>query len=356
MGGAYLVSGIQQIGIGVADLEESFRWYRQSFGTDIPVFDDAGEAPFMVRYTGGVVQSRRAVLAMNLQGGSGFEIWQYTSRTAEPARARGGGWATSGSSPRAIKARDPGRRARLPGAPGCGPADRRRAGPDRRAPLLPARSLGTPLRGRRRPGVVRRRPSPDRRPVRLRPRGERRGAEPAALPRHRRLRHGDLRPRRDVHGLREPARRTQARASRAPRPRRPAQRRVQPPSRLEPHRARSAAGGAAARRLYDGRFWGDPGFIHLCFDVRRDVRSAGALRAAGFPFTVDSASSFEMGEAAGRFAYVEDPDGALIEFVETHRLAIAKRLGLYLDLRRRDPGRPLPALMLRALALSRVRD
>ena len=31
-------------------------------------------------YTGGTVQSRDAVLAVNMRGGSGFEIWQYTSR------------------------------------------------------------------------------------------------------------------------------------------------------------------------------------------------------------------------------------------------------------------------------------
>lgn len=45
---------------------------------------------------------------------------------------------------------------------------------------------------------------------------------------------------------------------------------------------------------------------------------------AGFPFTVDSADSFDMGEAAGRFTYIDDPDGTWIEFVETHKVPIAK--------------------------------
>ena len=110
------------------------------------------------------------------------------------------------------------------------------------------------------------------------------------------------------------------------------------------------------RRTYEGRYWGDPGFIHLCFDVSGMAALKGRCAEAGFPFTVDSASSFAMGEAAGHFAYIEDGDGTLIEFVETHRVAVAKRLGLYLDLSRRDPRRPLPAILLRALALNRVRD
>jgi hypothetical protein len=62
------------------------------------------------------------------------------------------------------------------------------------------------------------------------------------------------------------------------------------------------------------------------------------------------------GLGVGRFAYLEDPDGTLIEMVETHRVPILKKLGIHLDLRRRDPGRPLPDWMLKLLALGRVRD
>ena len=44
----------------------------------------------------------------------------------------------------------------------------------------------------------------------------------------------------------------------------------------------------------------------------------------GYPFTVDSSrafnegESFDMGEAAGQFAYIEYPDGSLIDLVEAH--------------------------------------
>jgi hypothetical protein len=65
--------------------------------------------------------------------------------------------------------------------------------------------------------------------------------------------------------------------------------------------------------------------------------------------------SFDMGEAAGHFAYIEDPDGTLIEFVETHKVPIIKALGWYLNMTKRDPHKPLPAWMIRTLSFSRVK-
>jgi hypothetical protein len=77
---------------------------------------------------------------------------------------------------------------------------------------------------------------------------------------------------------------------------------------------------------------------------------------AGFAFTVDSSNSFDMGKAAGHFTYCEDPDGTLIEFVETHKVPIFEKLGLYLNLRKRNPSKPLPRWMVKMLSLNRVRD
>jgi catechol 2,3-dioxygenase-like lactoylglutathione lyase family enzyme len=109
------------------------------------------------------------------------------------------------------------------------------------------------------------------------------------------------------------------------------------------------------RRIFGHRFWGDLGFIHLCFDVTgmEDLKDASVY--AGFPFTIDSQDSFDMGEAAGRFAYIEDPDGTLIEFVETHKMPLLKKFGWYLDLQKRSPAKPLPRWMIKALALGRVK-
>ena len=79
----------------------------------------------------------------------------------------------------------------------------------------------------------------------------------------------------------------------------------------------------------------------------------------GFPFTVDSSKkhndTFDMGEAAGHFSYIEDPDGTLIEFVETHRIPVMKKLGWYINLRRRDPQKNLPDWLLKAMRFNRFK-
>jgi hypothetical protein len=62
-----------------------------------------------------------------------------------------------------------------------------------------------------------------------------------------------------------------------------------------------------------------------------------------------------MGEAAGHFTYIEDPDGTLIEFVETHKVPVLKKFGLYLNMKKRDPRKPLPKWMLSALGLNKVK-
>ena len=51
--------------------------------------------------------------------------------------------------------------------------------------------------------------------------------------------------------------------------------------------------------------------------------------------SVDIDNSFDMGEAAGRFSYIEDPYGTLIEFVETHKVPIIKKIGWYINLKKR---------------------
>ena len=64
-----------------------------------------------------------------------------------------------------------------------------------------------------------------------------------------------------------------------------------------------------------------------------------------------------MGEAAGHFSYIEDPDGTLIEFVETHRIPILKRFGIYLNLsKRKDKEKPVADRVLRMLKYMKVRE
>ena len=127
------------------------------------------------------------------------------------------------------------------------------------------------------------------------------------------------------------------------------------PTQIELVQAVKFAESRKPRKIYDKRIWGDLGFIHLCFDVQDMDDIKEYCRSKGHAFTVDSADSFDMGEAAGRFSYIEDPDGALIEFVETDKIPMLKAIGWYLDLTKRDRHKPLPDWMLLLQKLKRVK-
>ena len=106
------------------------------------------------------------------------------------------------------------------------------------------------------------------------------------------------------------------------------------------------------RKIFEGRYWGDPGFIQVCFDVTRMDNLKRFCASTGHPFTVDSCPNgevFDMGDASGRFAYIEDPDGILIELVETGKVPIVKKLGIGIDMSKRNPEKPLPKLLFRLM-------
>ena len=86
-------------------------------------------------------------------------------------------------------------------------------------------------------------------------------------------------------------------------------------------------------------------------NAEKDIRSPWTATNGSRRATRD-----DMGDAAGPVAYIEDPDGTLIEFVETHKVPIAKKLGLSLNLKNRHPEKPLPKWMLKALSLMRVKS
>jgi hypothetical protein len=80
----YLITGIQQIGIGVEDFAEAWKYYIDVFNVDIRILEDDTVAELMLPYTGGKPQKRHAAIAINMQGGGGFEIWQYSERKPQP--------------------------------------------------------------------------------------------------------------------------------------------------------------------------------------------------------------------------------------------------------------------------------
>ena len=81
---SFNISGIQQVGVGTVDFRKSWNWFIEHFGFDIRVLEDDTVAERMLPYTGGKAQKRHACIALNLQGGGGLEIWQYSDRQPQP--------------------------------------------------------------------------------------------------------------------------------------------------------------------------------------------------------------------------------------------------------------------------------
>jgi len=348
---SYLISGIQQIGVGVADVEAAWAWYRKAFGMDVPVFQEAAEAPFMTRYTGGEVRSRNAVLALNLHGGGGFEIWQYTSRTpvAPPEAPKLGDTGIFAGVMKSRDVREAHEHLRSIGARVTDPAP----GPDGAERLFvtdPFRNLFQVVPASdwfTGPAVI----------------GGGAGAMigssniDKALPLYRDVlgydrvvydESGVFDDLRSVNGGEAAVRRVLLAHTQ---PRRGPFSELMGSSTIELVQKTRGKGA----KIFAGRDWGDLGFIHLCFDVRGMDALASACAEAGHAFTVDSSDTFDMGDAGGRFSYSEDPDGTLIEFVETHKLPVLKALGISLNLARRPADRPLPRWMIRMLGLARVK-
>lgn len=345
-----IITGIQQVGIGVADIDQAWAWYRKAFGTDVPVFDDEAEAKLMTRYTGNEVHSRRAVLALNMNGGGGFEIWQFKSRQPQPSSFEPQ-LGDLGINAVKIKCRDATsvlnayKESQLSGA-----YDLKQA-PDQSNHIWvkdPYKNLFQVVEGeswfsnRNQPtggvcGVIIGVSNIDNSlPLYT----EALGFSDIVYDQSGQFTDFD-----DEFEYRRVLLRKSQNNSGAF-------------SKLFGHTDIELVQvlNRKPKKIFENRFWGDLGFIHVCFDVNNMDLLKTKSSELGYSFTVDSANTFDMGDAAGRFSYIEDPDGTLIEFVETHKLPIMKNLGWYLNLKKRKHQKPLPNWMLKTMSLSRVSD
>lgn len=356
----YIISGIQQVGIGVEDFTEAWRYYIDVFNMDVKILEDDTVAELMLPYTGNKPQKRHACIAVNMQGGGGFEIWQYSDRTPQPIdfeiqtgdlgvfvvkiRSRDvkkaykhfknqsqvkllGEVSETIDGNSTFFMQDPygnifqivqdstifvdeGRL--IGGVAGVtiGVTDIEKAMPVYRDILGYDQILADKT------GVF-----DDLAPL------------PSGTGKFKRRLLTHSQPRRG--GFSELLGKSYIEL-------------VQPLERTP-------------RKIYENRFWGDPGFIQVCFDVRNLDALEKKCNSLGFPFTVDSrvkyhqGESFDMGEAAGLFTYIEDPDGTLIEFVETHKIPIVKKIGLHLNLKKRNPEKALPKWMLSLLRFMKIK-
>lgn len=353
-----VVSGIQQLGIGVSNVAEAWKWYRKYLGMDIKVFEESATAALMLPYTGGMPQKRHAVLALNLNGGGGFEIWQYTDRIPQapafkPALGDLGIFAAK------IKARDVEKTHAWFTSEKLN-VSKLATDPEGRQHFFLTDPYGNIFQiiesqnwfGNEKKhtgsvyGVV----------IGVTNTEESKKVYSGILG-YDKVVYDKSDSFADLSSLNGGENRFRRVLLKHSKPRLGAFARMFGESEIELIQVE----GRTPRKIYEDRYWGDLGFIHLCYDIRGMEALNKACAERGFPFTVDSfkhheGNSFDMGEAAGHFSYIEDPDGTLIEFVETHKVPILKKLGWYLDLRKRHPEKHLPNLIVKALGMGRVKD
>lgn len=347
----YTISSIQQIGVGTSDFRKSWDWYIEMFGFDVKILEDDTVAERMLPYTGGKPQKRHACIAVNLQGGGGLEIWQYSERTPTPASfpiSIG----DTGIFAAKIKCRDV-RRFHQHLSSKWEKCTSVSTDPSGTCCLYVEDPFGNTFQiieqkdifindGHLCGGVV--------------------GAMIGVTDMDRSIsfyqdvlgydkiihdRTGVFEDWSMMPGSDEKYRRVLLGRS------------------TEPTGAFSGLLGTNTielvqalehkpKKIYEGRFWGDPGFIQICYDVT-GMRALGEFFASkGHPFTVDSCPNgeqFDMGEASGHFTYIEDPDGTLLEFVETHKIPVIGRLGLYIHLNEKNNRKRLPKLLFKMMGL-----
>lgn len=347
---SFLISGIQQIGVGTTDFRKSWNWYIEMFGIDVKILEDDTVAERMLPYTGGVPQQRHACIAVNIQGGGGFEIWQYSKRKPEPCQFK-------------IAAGDLGVFAAKLNCRDVKAFHKQISAKWQDCTIPETLPDGTPcfyvkdLFGNIFQIVENKKVFIDQ--------GKLTGGMAGAVI-------GVTDMDKSVKFYREVlgyniliSDTTGPFSTNNPMPEADKQYRriiLKAPERkgafaelfgdstIELVQALERS----PRKIYEGRYWGDPGFIQVCFDVT-NMKALGEFCASkGHPFTVDSCPDgerFDMGDASGHFTYIEDPDGTLIEFVEAHKVSIVKKLGLAIDMSRRDPEKPLPKLLFRLMGL-----
>ncbi len=326
------------MGVGVESVESSWPWYKEHFGMSTPVFRDSGEATLMARYTGNVPQNRYAVLALNLAGGGGFEIWQFTERKSELSKpeVRLGDLGINAAKIKCSSIQEAKSFYRKKGIELLFETDTDFCVKDPHGNLFQLIESTSWFNEKKQ-----------------NPTGGIAGAIIGV---------SDID--KSVAFYRDLLKYDTVKSDTE--------------STLDGHRYRRVVLGHSQERkgafsqlfgfteielvqaldrdvskTYHNRYWGDPGFIHLCFDIVNIDQLEKQANSMNLEFTVDSSDSFDMGEAAGRFAYIEDPDGTLIEFVETHKVPVLKKWGWYFNLKKRNPEKPLPRLFIKALGLNK---
>ncbi len=348
-----LIYGIQQIGVGVENAYVSFEWYATKLGADVPVFEDNNVATYMAPYMGGEHHKKRAILAVNMQGGSGYEIWQYMDRTpSKPTQIINVG--DLGINIANIKSNNINKSFARLKSQDVEILSEINEEPDGKKSFY-IKDLNN--------NTLKIKESDSWYSIKGKDVGGNFGCVIGVSDIDASLKlysdilgydvviydktdiFSDLK---DLPGGENKFRRV-----------------------LLGHKPDRIGGfsklfgesqieliqnlDSTPKKIFEGRYWGDIGFIHLCFDIRNMKALTEECAEKGFPFTVLSDANFDMGDANGHWGYLEDPDGTLIEFVETHKVPVIKPLGLVINLKNREPKKPLPNWLIKAMNLKRAK-
>ena len=347
-----VICGIQQVGIGVSDFVEAWRWYYDQFGFEVKIVDDEGVAERMLPYTGGKPQPRRSGIAVNIRGGGGFEIWQPKGRALnylkEPLLLGDLGILIA-----KVKTPNVERAYNTFINRGLDVISEVLTSPTGQHHFFMKDPYGNTFQVEEDDYVF-----IDEKKLTGGANGVILGVSDmdksiefdSTLLDYDKVIFDQTEVFDDLQALSGGENRLRRVILERSKPIEGPLSRIMGTSHLELIQSMDGAG----KKLYENRFWGDPGFIHLCFDVRNMDAVKVQTEAMGHPFVCDSGADFGMGDANGHFTYVEDPDGTLIEFVETYKIPIAKKFGLYLNLAIKDDRKPLKILkMLRFAKVKR---
>ena len=355
-----IISGIQQIGIGVVDFKKAWKYYINVFNMDVKILEDDTVAELMLPYTGNKPQKRHAAIVINMQGGSGFEIWQYSDRKPQKI-----GFDIQVGDLGICIAKMKSRDVKLTYQELSVRHDVKILGGlssyiDGTDTFYLEDPFGNIFQVVQDTSVFRDEHRSSGGPV-----GAVVGVSDIdrALPMYRDILGynkiiadvtGTFK---DLSGLKSGDQHFRRLLLTHSAPRIGSFSRLFGSSTIELIQALDRK----PRKIYEGRFWGDPGFIQICFDVNNMEALKIKCESMGFHFTVDSSvnpdnnRTFDMGDASGRFTYIEDYDGTLIEFVETQKIPLIKKLGINLNLKNFNPAKPLPDWVLKALRFGRVK-
>lgn len=348
-----VIYGIQQVGVGVPDASTAFKWYGKNLCSDILVFDDNNTATHMAPYMGGQPHQKRAILAINMRGGSGYELWQYMDRTPQVSKTplQVG---DLGIYSVMVKSKDIQQTFNILKNSNIIPLSDIEKAPDGTSFFFVEDPYGNILQIRQYDSWYSENKSHTGGVC-----GVTIGVSNIenSMQLYRDVlgydtivydKTGVFDDFKTLPGGHEQFRRVLLEHSQ---PRVGGLSKLFGKSQVELVQVLSRN----PIKIFADRYWGDIGFIHLCFDVSGMKALKKECEDKGFPFRVDSQDSFQMGEAAGHWSYIEDPDGTLIEFVETHKIPLVKKWNLYFDTRKRDPLKPLPTWMVKALVFNRVK-